>query len=685
MISVEVARGPHEKLLVIVDGVRLLTDWDDGFEIDAGGELPIVARFIPEESRPPVSGMEVAPDFALAFDGASSAVRVDSFHYDGSHPITLEAWCTPANNNHQATVIHSGGPLILLQQGRFWQTMAYVERDKPLGRMSDGLVSDGEYLHTAAVYDGQSIKLFVDGILQDDRPVATLGANAEQIENGVHLADLFKTARLSIGAPTRGVEAGHHVFHGIIDEVRISSIARYTEDFAPEERFSADEDTLALYHFDEGDGDELLDSSGNGHHGAITGAQWVRIDGDEVLPVEVPTSPRDPPALAVTPFDANEAHAYQQAWADHVGEAVEFRNSIGMKFRVIPPGRFLMGSTEDETLTYQQELGEPDVVNNYGFERRIDAEKPQHTVELTQPVYFGEHEVTQTDYREVMQATPSHFSSGGEGSNHVQGVDTDVLPVETIGWLDAVEFCNRLSLREGLAPCYEIEGSNVNWLHGNGYRLPTEAEWEFAARAGSNGRYFFDDTAAQIDNFAWTVDNSDAVTHPVGLKLPNPFGLHDVYGNVWEWCFDAADSKFYESSPGSDPVPTSQSGQRSAGGWPHLIFANLESRSASRGFWDIHKPIEFMGFRVVRTIDGGRRESSRRQGDFALQFDGEDDYVSCRHWNTLIRRRLRGRCGSKASPRVTQRGHSTAGELCDLSMVLDSARLLSTRMRSCTG
>ena len=477
VVSVEVAPGRHEKLLIIVDGVRLLTDVDSGFEIDAGGELPIVARFEPNEPRPPGSGLpDAGVNYALSFDGENDYVQTP-ISFDGSHALTVECWTTLFNHadvGSKAIISDAEGSGISLERnnatwrfgafdGDWWRTLWEEDQDV------------GNHVHLAGIYDGREVRFFINGskvVARDGSAIDEFVASAMQIQ---------------IASNPTGSMKGSNFYRGIIDEVRISSIARYTEDFIPEERFESDENTLALYHFDEGNGEILHDSSGNGHHGEIIGAMWVRIDGDEVLPVDVPSSPRGPPAVAVAPFDAEEAQAHQLAWADHLGETVEYRNSIGMNFRLIPPGQFLMGSTAEELSTYRDDLSQPGLVNNYGLEGRLNAETPQHRIHVTQPMYFGEHEMTQADFWEVMQAAPSHFSSGGRGSEHVQGVDTDLLPVETIGWLDAAEFCNRLSVREGLTPCYEIDGDTVNWLRGDGYRLPTEAEWEFSARGRFRG------------------------------------------------------------------------------------------------------------------------------------------------------------------------------------------------------
>ncbi|TDE90457.1 formylglycine-generating enzyme family protein [Occultella glacieicola] len=135
--------------------------------------------------------------------------------------------------------------------------------------------------------------------------------------------------------------------------------------------------------------------------------------------------------------------------------------------------------------------------------------------------------VTQAQYRAVLGASPS--AATGED-----------LPVETVSWLDAVRFCNALSVREHLEPAYTIDDEVTCAVGSTGYRLPTEAEWEHACRAGSTGPRYGD-----LDEIAWYATNSGDRPHPVGTREPNAWGLYDTLGNVWEWCFERYDPEVY--------------------------------------------------------------------------------------------------------------------------------------------
>jgi formylglycine-generating enzyme required for sulfatase activity len=237
-------------------------------------------------------------------------------------------------------------------------------------------------------------------------------------------------------------------------------------------------------------------------------------------------------------------------------------NSIGMKLALIPAGPFLMGTTGDT-----------------GREK-------QHRVQITKPFYLGVYEVTQEDYEKVIGKNPSSFSSIGENKDEVKGMETGRFPVESVSWEDAQEFCSRLSEKEGRQ-----------------YRLPTEAEWEYACRAGTTTEYYTGDGERSLGEAGWygwiqtPKGNSQQRTNRVGQKKPNAFGLFDMHGNVREWCADWYDEDYYGASPASDPKGPSTGSLRvtRGGGWSSYA---VYCRSADR-LWSVpSNRFDLLGFRV---------------------------------------------------------------------------------------
>jgi len=272
------------------------------------------------------------------------------------------------------------------------------------------------------------------------------------------------------------------------------------------------------------------------------------------------------PLPAMAPFDSADAEEHQKAWADHLGLDVEITNSIGMRFVLIPPGEFMMGSPESEAYPNDDES--------------------EHRVRITRPFYLGIYEVTQAEYVNVMRTrNPSRFSSA-------PGQDSRQFPVETVSWDDAVTFCRKLSSLSA-----EQDAGRV-------YQLPTEAQWEYACRAGASSAYHFGSslslTQANYGGYNRRTGAAQGLRRPtsVGSYLPNAWRLYDMHGNVEEWCADAYESDYYDRSPRDDPMcPRSIEARVFRGGsW----FTGVENcRSAHRSTYELVSRHNFLGFRVV--------------------------------------------------------------------------------------
>jgi formylglycine-generating enzyme required for sulfatase activity len=246
-----------------------------------------------------------------------------------------------------------------------------------------------------------------------------------------------------------------------------------------------------------------------------------------------------------------------------------------IQLKLIPAGRFSMGSPDGE--------GEKN-------------EHPRHNVQISRPFYLGVCEVTQAQYKAVMNQYPSHYSHTVIGKGVVAGKATDRRPVENVSWFDAVRFCNKLSELEGLPRdqwCYEPNPAGeyapgmtipANFLERTGYRLPTEAEWEYACRAGKTLKYCCGNDETELPKYAWFGKSLEEGTRIVGQGLPNAWGLYDMHGNVWEWCSDWYDEKYYEQmlkSQMSNINPTGPSEEKPyhvlRGGSFNLFPASLRS------------------------------------------------------------------------------------------------------------
>lgn len=303
------------------------------------------------------------------------------------------------------------------------------------------------------------------------------------------------------------------------------------------------------------------------------------------------------PSLAIAPFTAAEAKSHQEAWARHLGLPVEHINSLGMKFRLIPPGEFLMGSTPEEIEEALQLVNTSEQISP----ERVESGAPQHRVRITEPFYLSVYEVTQKDYEAVRGTNPAHFKNGDGHADR---------PVEMVSWNDAVAFCVKLSEQEGLKPHHYPEGRTWLLQPGSGYRLPSEAEWEFACRAGTTTKYVIGDRDDDLTVAAWLGRNSETGTHPVGRLKANPFGLHDMHGNVYEWCQDAWDPAYYQqfdqttaADPQGPPEAIWIDRVTRGGSW---MWGASRCRSSYRDHGDPVSVNSIFGFRVALSVEAVR-------------------------------------------------------------------------------
>lgn len=271
-------------------------------------------------------------------------------------------------------------------------------------------------------------------------------------------------------------------------------------------------------------------------------------------------------------FEVSEHPVYQIPNGD---------TTIPLEMRIVNAGTFTMGSPDTEIGRYPNE-------------------SPQHEVKITNDYFMGKYEITQEQWEAVMGSNPSYWI----GNN---------LPVERVSWYDAVEFCNALSVLLDLEPFYTIDGTIVtsNWSK-NGFRLPTEAEWEYAARGGEQENYQIYSGSDDLSEVGWYRENSGMQTHPVGQKSANELGIYDMSGNVWEWAWDWYEEDYYLRSYYSDPLGpvTGTSHTKRGGSWGNSI--SWGCRSAIRGGGSPPDDQDNdLGFRIVRNTQSENNSISR--------------------------------------------------------------------------
>ena len=286
----------------------------------------------------------------------------------------------------------------------------------------------------------------------------------------------------------------------------------------------------------------------------ITAAAWTLVTG-----CAGNTSPDQgrAPDVAGSPASASVVKNESRAPASATGSGEMIR---------VPGGEFTMGDADE-----------------------VDA--PPHQVSVS-PFYIDKYLVTQEQFQQAMGTNPSRWK--GEKN-----------PVEQIRWSDAVKYCNRRSERDGLQPCYNL----ANWecdFEASGYRLPTEAEWEYACRAGTTTAYYFGSDESKLRDYAWYDKNAGGRPRPVGQKRANPWELYDMCGNVWQWCNDIYQVDYYQQSPSQDPRGPNEGKTRvvRGGAWR---FSAENCRSGFRynenpGYADVCFGYDIYGFRCVRRL-----------------------------------------------------------------------------------
>lgn len=314
--------------------------------------------------------------------------------------------------------------------------------------------------------------------------------------------------------------------------------------------------------------------------------EWYDLRADMA---DRPLPPEDSsPKRASAPFNAEIATKLQEEWAEHLGVPVWIQNTLGMTLRLIPPGDFTMGSDPEESAAARR------AAKLAGFENRwIDFTEsscqPEHRVKLTEAYYLGVHEVTVGEFRKF--AEESGYVTTLErvaAEDKTRQISTwksyrNEQPAFFLSWDDAREFCQWLSAKEQ-----------------RNYRLPTEAQWEFACRAGTTSQWSSGNDPADLVEYAWFGKDKKTGPDDVGKRKPNPFGIHDMHGNVPEWCVDWHMQDYYQRSPKENPIELDQGiaqGRVLRGG----SYSDLPEivRSAARSYQTPNRGDFTNGFRVA--------------------------------------------------------------------------------------
>ena len=451
------------------------------------------------ESTQPVK--HTTDNYALKFGNGETRVEIPTLPPALRNEFTVEVWAQPATHstnegtNWSPVMFGNKRPFLDLSFHRGLMKWTWGANQPSLNKWNT-LSEESQWnqspkmTHVAGQYHKGKLELFINGLRVDGSSVTP---NTDPLKLALDAFENARTSPLLIGSTSQS--AGHQD-GGVIDCMRISIGLRYKSEFYPETNLSSDSSTIAFYDFNEGQGDVLQDSSGNGHHGKIIGAEWVKVSppgATDGLP-----SNSNPPLPAVAPFNDAQARAHQQVWAKHLGipveKQVELPGGEKLAFMLIPPGEFLMGSGEEEQARF---IKEAQVANDAHTAAKVRTEGPQHRVQITRPFYLGKYEVTQRVWMAVMGNNPSHLK------------DSPTHPVENVSWTDTQLFLEKLNKA--------ATAQNMT------FSLPTEAQWEYACRAGTTTSRYWGDSKDDSPKYGWCEGNSRGSTHPAGELLPNSF------------------------------------------------------------------------------------------------------------------------------------------------------------------